>query len=180
MTRKQGESCMVLDLEVPGDDGWEAMLSSKQRHEVRRKRRRFEEAHGVPVLRNDPGAFGLFVDMHRSADGDKGDFMTDAMAGFFEGLLAIDGARLDVLSGGEGNPAAIAFGFDDDDAYYLYNSAFDPAVGDSSPGIVLADALIQASAAGGLRRFDFLKGTETYKARLGAVERRLFTLEVTP
>jgi hypothetical protein len=178
--RTHGEPCMVIDLSVPDDDGWEMVLASKQRHEVRRKRRRFVDALGEPSLGVDRAAFGRFVDLHRAAEGAKGRFMTDEMASFFEALLGIDGARLDVLRGDDGSVVAAAFGFEDDDAYYLYNSAFDPSVGEVSPGIVLVDALIQVESAGGRSRFDFLKGTEEYKRRLGASERPLITLEVRP
>jgi CelD/BcsL family acetyltransferase involved in cellulose biosynthesis len=176
--RIDGEPCMVLDLEVPGDGGWETMLSSKQRHEVRRKRRRFVDVLGEPDVRQDRASFGRFVDLHRAADGDKGGFMTDAMASFFAALLGLDGARLDVLRDAAGTVVAAAFGFEDDDAYYLYNSAFDQQVSEASPGIVLVDALVQAMSSAGRVRFDFLKGTEAYKRRLGAVERPLVTLEV--
>jgi CelD/BcsL family acetyltransferase involved in cellulose biosynthesis len=178
VVRTTGEPCLVLDIAVPGDGGWEAMLSSKQRHEVRRKRRRFADTVGEVDVGSDRAAFGRFVDLHRSSDGEKGEFMTDAMASYFEALLGLDCARIDVLRDPTGSIIAAAFGFEDDDAYYLYNSAFDPAVGDASPGIVLVDALIHSNAASGRTRFDFLKGTEVYKRRLGAVERSLVTLEV--
>lgn len=178
VNRSEGEPCMVLDLAVPDEGGWEAWLGSKDRHEVRRKRRRFAAVHGEPALDHDHGAFGRFVDLHRSAPGEKGEFMTDAMAAFFESLLALDCARLDVVRGSDGAVIAAAFGFEDADAYYLYNSAFDSGEAEVSPGAILVDQLIQAEAAAGRRRFDFLKGTEVYKRRLGAVERPLVVLEV--
>lgn len=178
--RTSDEACLVLDLEIPGDDGWESVLRSKQRHEVRRKRRRFQAELGEPALELDHAAFGTFVDLHRAAVGDKGEFMTKPMAAFFESLLGLDSARLHVLHTGTGATVAAAFGFEDDDGYYLYNSAFDPATAEASPGIVLVDALVRSAASAGRGRFDFLKGSETYKRRLGAVERPLFTLHVTP
>jgi len=62
-------------------------------------------------------------------------------------------------------------------AYYLYNSASDPAVGHASPGVVLVSALFEDRIARGTRIFDFLKGDEPYKFRYGARPRPLFLLE---
>jgi CelD/BcsL family acetyltransferase involved in cellulose biosynthesis len=170
------DATMVLDL--PADaDAYLGTLDSKQRHEVRRKRRRFEEQAGTPELRRDPAALGEFTAMHRTASGAKGGFMTAEMERFFGSLVAEAGAVIDVLRDGEGAVVGAAFGFEDADTYYLYNSAFHQERGALSPGIVLATALIDAAIAAGKRRFDFLKGGEDYKIRLGAVPRPLFALE---
>jgi CelD/BcsL family acetyltransferase involved in cellulose biosynthesis len=71
---------------------------------------------------------------------------------------------------------AAAFGFEDEQAYYLYNSSFDPTVASASPGIVLCDTLIRSAIASGRRRFDFLKGGEGYKRQFGARPRPLFAV----
>lgn len=169
------EIAAVLDL--PGSrDAYLAGLGSKQRHEVRRKRRRFVDAFGDAELRRRSDAFGAFVDLHRCAPGDKGEFMTDPMARFFEALLD-KGFVLDVLETPSGDLAAAAFAYEDDDAYYLYNSAFDPEAYHASPGVVLVDMLIEQAIEAGKPRFDFLKGDEVYKFRLGAAERPLFEVE---
>ena len=171
------ESCLVIDLsDIKGED-WESSLRSKHRHEVRRKRRRYEEARGTPVFGSGFEHFDSFVALHRSSRGDKGGFMTDAVEGFFAELLLVPGAQLDVLLR-DGAVEAAAFGFEDADGYYLYNSAYDNAVADLSPGIILVDYLIGRTLSRGLGRFDFLKGEEIYKRRLGAQERPLFRLEV--
>ena len=170
------EAAMVIDdaATYPG------LLPAKQRHEVRRKRRRFEESVGPPSLAREDGEIEAFLAMHRRSPGDKGSFMTPAMAAFFVDLLdTVPGASLQVLRDGAGSVAAAAFGFEDDEAYYLYNSSFDPDLSGTSPGIVLVDALIRDRGECAARRFDFLKGTETYKLRLGARSRPLFRLEVT-
>lgn len=176
LTMRPDDATMVLDL--PGDiDAYLGALDGKQRHEVRRKRRRFEEEAGAPTLRRDPGALAGFAAMHRNAAGDKGGFMTADMEGFFGSLVDEAGAVIDVLCDGNGAMVGAAFGFEDADTYYLYNSAFDRERGALSPGIVLVAALIEAAIASGKRRFDFLKGGEEYKARLGAQPRQLFVLE---
>ena len=171
------ESCRVLQLAGADPEGWESLLRSKDRHEVRRKRRRYETARGVPEIATGREHFDAFVGLHRSSAGDKGDFMTDQIEGFFGELLRLPTARLDVLQSSDGVEAA-AVGFEDDDGYYLYNSAYDLDLADLSPGIILTDFLISRAVANGKGRFDFLKGAEDYKRRLGAVDRPLFRLEV--
>lgn len=171
------EVAAVLDL--PSDpDAYLADLGKKQRHEVRRKRRRFTEALGPPrFARGGPAEMEAFVRMHRAAAGEKGDFMTPEMEVFFSALLADAGARLDVLYGDGDEPVAAAVAFEDDDAYYLYNSAYDPAMAEASPGIVLVTGLIDRAIRSGKPRFDFLKGDEQYKFRLGAEARQLYVVE---
>jgi len=170
-----GEHTVTMTLDLPDAD-YLARLPGKHRHEVRRKRRRFEESLGPPGLQRDESGFKHFVEMHRAAPGDKGTFMTGAMEGFFRDLLDRPGWVLDVLVGSTGAPVATAVGFEDDHAYYLYNSAFDPEAADASPGIVLCDELIRSTASAGRERFDFLKGREAYKRRFGATPRSLAVL----
>jgi CelD/BcsL family acetyltransferase involved in cellulose biosynthesis len=168
---------VILDLPVSHEHYLDS-LDGKERHEVRRKRRRFVAAHG-PGRLVAAGREGLpaFAAMHRSAAGAKGGFLTGEMEAFFDDLLEIPGARLDLLGGADGVPVAAAFGFQDDRAYYLYNSAYDAAAGGASPGVVLVDLLVQQAIAAGLTRFDFLKGDEAYKFRLGGRPRALFAVE---
>jgi CelD/BcsL family acetyltransferase involved in cellulose biosynthesis len=176
LTMRPGDATMVLEL--PRDPGeYLAALDGKQRHEVRRKLRRFEEQAGPPTLSREPSAFADFAAVHRTSAGAKGTFMTPAMEGFFASLVQGAGAVIDVLRDGDGSIVGAAFGFEDDDTYYLYNSAFSQNRANLSPGIVLIASLIDAAVGSGKRRFDFLKGGESYKARLGALPRTLFTLE---
>jgi CelD/BcsL family acetyltransferase involved in cellulose biosynthesis len=168
---------VVLDLPSSYED-YLVGLDAKERHEVRRKRRRFEASLG-PGRLVEAGSSGLpaFAAMHRAAAGAKGGFLTEEMEAFFADLLGVPGARLDLLVGGEGGPVAAAFGFQEEGAYYLYNSAYDPAAAGTSPGVVLVDLLVQRAIEAGLARFDFLKGDEAYKFRLGGRARPLFTVE---
>lgn len=167
---------MVVDLPTAVDE-YLAGLDGKHRHEIRRKRRRFEDAFGAPGLRRDDAGFRAFVDMHRAAPGDKGTFMSDAMEAFFRDLLVAPGWSVDILVGSAGVPIAAAFGYEDVDGYYLYNLSFDPVASAASPGIILCDELIRAAITSGRRRFDFLKGREGYKRRFGATPRPLVVLE---
>lgn len=171
----------ALILDLPTEPGaWLASLSKKHRHEVRRKQRRFVDMVGEPTYerRSDEEAFAAFLAMHRVASGTKATFMTARAETFFLTLLTEVGASVDLLSV-SGRPVAAAFGFADHQGYYLYNSAYEPALAGAAPGIVLIAAMIERSISDGLVRFDFLKGDERYKYHLGAVERPLSVIEGT-
>ncbi len=153
-----------------------AALDKKQRHEVRRKGRRFAEMLGTPRLErhSDELAVARFAAMHRRAEGRKGRFMTPEREAFFAALQAEVGGFVDFMFGETGEPVAAAYGFEDEAAYYLYNSAYDPDAAAASPGIVLVAELLRRAVGAGHSRFDFLKGDEVYKYRMGAEPRPLW------
>jgi CelD/BcsL family acetyltransferase involved in cellulose biosynthesis len=176
-TSRSHDATLIIDL--PADhEAWIGSLSKKRRHELKRKRRRFVDALGEPLLerRTDRDAFEAFIAMHRSSQEDKGRFMTDDMERFFWTLITSANAAIDLLTVA-GSPVAAAFDFVDTDTLYLYNSAYAEHASDASPGIMLLALMIEQSINDGLRRFDFLKGDEQYKYRLGAVDRPLAVLE---
>lgn len=176
-TTRPHDATLVIDLPA-GHEAWLASLPKKYRHEHRRKRRRFIDTLGEPLLerRTDPEAFEAFVTMHRSSRADKGDFMTERMERFFRSLITDSDASIDLMTVA-GSPVAAAFSFVEPEALYLYNSAYAEDASDASPGIVLLALMIERSIDEGLQRFDFLKGDEPYKYRLGAVDRPLTVLE---
>jgi CelD/BcsL family acetyltransferase involved in cellulose biosynthesis len=170
---------MVIDL-TDGVDGWLARLRKKDRHEVRRKWRNFTDAVGMPHLerRDTPEAAALFADLHRTSPGSKGSFMLPEREAFFVDLVRGAGATVEILLGGS-DVVAASFGFAERDGYYLYNSAYDRATAEASPGIVLLVAMIEHLAEEGVERLDLLKGDEPYKFRLGGTPRQLYRIEGT-
>ncbi len=161
-------------------DQYLTAIGKKQRHEARRKRRRFVGEMGGLRLATieEPGpVLEDFFRLHRSSEGRKGRFMTDLMEEMFTDLLRADGWRLDALYGENDLPAAVVIGYSDADGYYLYNSAYDPDLRHVSPGVVLLTELISATIAEGGAVFDFLKGSEPYKFRMGARARPLHVVE---
>jgi CelD/BcsL family acetyltransferase involved in cellulose biosynthesis len=183
VTMAEHQVAMVLNLPARVDDFYE-MIGKKERHELRRKSRRFEAQVGVPELSVHHGdgdapddAVDEFIRLHRLAAGAKGNFMDAEHERFFRRLARQEGWRTDVLRVGE-RVAACLFGWSDHDAYYLYNSSYDPDLGAASPGIVALTFLIESAIDEGIRTLDFLKGAEEYKARLGAVPRPLYALEL--
>lgn len=177
---EQHDVAAVLSLPKTFDD-YLAGLRKKDRHELRRKRRRFDSELGESKLerRNGPEAVALFARLHRLSAGEKGSFMTDDMEQFFLALHVEAGGVIDVLLDGAERPAAAIFSFEDDCGFYLYNSAFEPEVRLLSPGNVMLSHLIERSIERGHRFFDFLKGDEAYKFRLGAIARPLFVVTAT-
>jgi CelD/BcsL family acetyltransferase involved in cellulose biosynthesis len=171
-------AAMVIDLPVSMMaylDG----LDAKQRHELRRKRRRYEAEIGPVVHQTHFGAgsgFDEFVRLHRLAPGRKGAFFNNRRLAFFADLAGQPGWRTDLLAVG-GRASACLFGWSDDRHYYLYNSSYDPDQKSASPGNVLLMEMIEHSTKQGWGRFDFLKGTEPYKAQLGARPRPLYKIE---
>jgi CelD/BcsL family acetyltransferase involved in cellulose biosynthesis len=72
-----------------------------------------------------------------------------------------------------------SFAYEDEEGYYLYNSAYEPDAAHASPGVMLLWCLIHRAVEDGRVVFDFLKGDETYKFRLGAEPRPLYALRAT-
>ena len=114
-----------------------------------------------------------------SIHGDKGSFMTPEMEHFFLALHTEAGGVIDVLLDGEGRPAPQSSLSKTTEGFYLYNSAYEPELRNHSPGNVMLSHLIERSIEDGKKVFDFLKGDETYKFRLGAQPRPLFEVAAT-
>lgn len=170
-----GDSTAVVELPSSYEE-WLGSLVKKQRHEVRRKIRRFEAQFGsIEIEHHTSEAAEVFISMHRTSAGDKGTFMTDRMSSYFHDLLDQAGASIHLLVC-HGEAKAAAFGFETEDGYYYYNSAFDPHARDASPGIVLLAAMIEVQIGRNVKVFDFLKGAEPYKIRHGAVPRQLYDI----
>lgn len=168
---------VAMVLAISSDTPFLETIDKRQRHEVRRKRRRYQDLLGEPEVDTDrAGAFERFAELHRGSPGRKALFMKDEREEFFEDLSRQDGWRIDELLNGDRSVAAL-FGYADGDTYYLYNSAYDNNLAEASPGIVLLTHTIEHLTEEGFSRFDFLKGNEEYKARLGASLRQLYRIE---
>jgi CelD/BcsL family acetyltransferase involved in cellulose biosynthesis len=172
---RQEETSAILLL----PDSWDAYLKglgSKERHELKRKRRRLEREYPDARVRRAvedtlERDLKYFVEMHRGTEGHKGHFMKPEIATFFErvarSFMASGWLRLDLLEIGD-QPIASTFGFELDGVFYLYNSAYEPDAARLSPGLALVSELVRGAIEGGLEKFDFLRGPERYKYQLGS------------
>ncbi len=165
-----------------------AMLSKKDRHELRRKMRRVEESGRMQVLEaTNPehldGQLQAFMALHEASTPDKADFMQDPrMRRFFQlgAHAALENGWLDlsflIL---EGELAASIFCFRYRDAILVYNSGFDPQAWPRlAPGVALFGQRIKRAIESGQRTFDFMQGNERYKYDLGAQDRPIYRLLV--
>jgi CelD/BcsL family acetyltransferase involved in cellulose biosynthesis len=179
----------ALSLEIDLPPSWDAYLDclgGKQRHEVRRKLRRLSEKGTVafsflPKSPESPEILAAFFRMFTECRPDKAAFLTEKMRAFFITMAAAM-TRNRLLQFGllslDGRPLAMIVCFDYGPGLYLYNSGFDPAFQDVSPGLVCKLLAIKSAIEQGKKMFDFLKGAESYKYHLGGREVPLYRCEV--
>lgn len=159
-------------------------LSKKDRHELRRKLRRLEghndwRWHCV----SDPGAaagrMDVFLDLMRRSDPAKAEFLTPERENFFRALVAAaaaeDALRLFFMEM-DGQPVAASLCLDYNGARMLYNSGHDPEYRYYSVGLLLHSLCLRDALERGYRCFDFLRGNEPYKYRLGGRDHRLYRI----
>jgi CelD/BcsL family acetyltransferase involved in cellulose biosynthesis len=167
----------VLDL----SPGWEAVYhaktSSKKRNLHRRRRRQLSElgqlevvvARDLEDLRPAlEEAFRLHL-LRWEGRPDGSGFATPVGQRFhrevLETLAEFDVPRI-VLLKLDGRAIAFHYYLAFEGCMYVHRLAFDPAVGRFSPGLVNTLDTIEAAAAEGLTRVEFLGGAERYKLEL--------------
>jgi len=164
---------------LPGDfETYLSGIDKKQRHEIRRKMRRAEEAgrelrwyivsDGARLEAEVDAFLALMAD-----DPEKSTFLTVPMrrqmqlscrAAFDNGWLQLAFLEAD------GAKAAAYLNFDYQDRIWVYNSGLDRRFMELSPGWVLLGYLLQWANEHKRSQFDFMRGEEEYKYRFGAVD----------
>ena len=161
-------------------------LSGKERHEVRRKLRRLDAAGDVALRcvctpAALPPALETFMHLFRANRADKAAFMTAPRAQFFRdvaiGMAKSGLLRLYFLDLDE-RPIAATLCFEHDGTVYLYNNGYDDAYRTLSAGLLGKVLTIRASIRAGCRGYDFLKGSEAYKRRLGGLPVNLYRCQI--
>lgn len=159
-------------------DSWGAYLQSlsgKERHEIRRKLRKLDRAGHVTLrcighAAKISAAMETFLTLFKANRTDKAAFMTDTMMAFFlrlaANLAASDLLKLYFLDLDD-RPVAATLCIDDRSTVYLYNNGYDAAYQSLSIGLLSKVLTIKASIGDGRQTYDFLKGSEAYKRRLG-------------
>lgn len=177
-TQERFRPCPYINL--PGS--WESYLAGvdkKQRHEIRRKMRRLEEAEISSrwYIVNDQNDLEAEIEeflelMHQ--DSDKMQFLTQTMQDHMrntarwaqaEGILHLAFLEID------GRKAAAKLCFDYGNCIWGYNSGVDRRYMDYSPGWVLLGNMLKWSNEHGYSVFDFMRGDEEYKYRFGGINR---------
>jgi CelD/BcsL family acetyltransferase involved in cellulose biosynthesis len=180
------EVCPVIDL----PDTYEAYLGEldkKQRHELRRKRRRAEEEGAEFVIAGSEHdiytEIQAFLDLMSMSTPEKAAFLQlPGHRAFFEEMGPVM-YQLGVLDLTflmvQGQRAATMWQFNYRDRVMLYNSGLNPdAFAHLSAGIVLLSHSIENAIEQGFRKYDFLRGDETYKFRLGARPISVFRVNI--
>ena len=154
-------------------------LPRKKRHELKRKKSRFESLHPNAVLKESKSddVFEVFVELHKTSEGEKGAFMKDDVIEFFRNLLTLNGWKIYYLEE-DATILACCFVFENEKGCYLYNSSKNNNFNDVNPGIIIIDRIIEKLISDKYVFFDFLKGTERYKFDLGGTSTQLYDIEV--
>jgi len=169
------EVCPVVQL--PGT--WEeylAGLDRKQRREVRRKVRRAEAVEGLRTFTVGPehdlhAEVDAFLELMAKSSPEKAAFLDTPMRAFFHEVAraASDAGWLQLaFLELQGQRLASYLHFIYDNQVLVYNSGLDwEADPGLSAGIVLTAHLIRQAIEEGRAAYDFLRGGEQYKYRLG-------------
>ena len=178
---------VVLELHLPATwDEFLYCLGGKDRHEIRRKQRRLEEAGQIRyrAAEKQSGAghaVETFLNLFRQNRSDKASFMTGKMEMFFraiaDALSSEDMLRLGFLDI-DSQPAAAVMCFDYNATRYLYNNAYNSQFSALSVGLLSKVFSIKESIHQGMIKYDFLKGAEEYKHRLGGKSLSLYACRV--
>ncbi|MBW2052884.1 MAG: GNAT family N-acetyltransferase [Deltaproteobacteria bacterium] len=178
---------VTFEIDLPST--WEdylQLLKGKQRHEVKRKLRRLHEAaeinyRVVEDFETVKSEMDTFLGLFRESRNDKTIFMTARMESFFRSLvLAL--SEIGILKlcflDLDGQPAAAVLCFEYNDTLYLYNNGYDPKYRSLSAGVLCKVLSIKNSIEKGMKKYDFLKGAEIYKHRLGGREVHLSRCQI--
>ena len=176
-TVEQQEVCPVIEL--PGNwRGYLNLLDKKQRHEVRRKIRRAQGSEKVIDWYIVNGCHNLddevsqFVRLMAASDREKAVFLQNCdNLRFFKDIVPLLQRRgwlqMNFLTVDEERAAAY-INFIYGDRVMVYNSGLDHRdFADLSPGIVLLAYNIRHAIEQGYQFYDFLRGDEAYKYRMG-------------
>lgn len=187
VTLRNQEVCPIIALPNTFDKYLES-LDKKNRHEARRKMRRAEGDEGnrvnwyvVGEQHDLQAELDKFLRLMAASHPSKAEFLADEKnAAFFKLVMprmaACGWLQLSFLTVND-DPAATYLNFDYGGKIQVYNSGL---VAETysylSPGIVLLLYNIQHAITLGRREFDFLRGNEEYKYRMGGQDRPVVEL----
>jgi CelD/BcsL family acetyltransferase involved in cellulose biosynthesis len=184
---EQEDVCPIIHL-PDTYDGYLEQLDKKQRHELRRKRRRAEEYGGVNCYivgsEHDLDAeIDAFFALMAKSTPDKAAFLQEPghKEFFYDmGHVMLDAGILQLMFLLiENQRAAAMWQFAYQDRMMLYNSGLNPTAFSSlSPGIVLLTFSVEDAIQRGFKVYDFLQGDEEYKYRMGSVTTTVHNLNI--
>jgi CelD/BcsL family acetyltransferase involved in cellulose biosynthesis len=172
----QSESmgCYVIDLPDQWDD-YVKLRSKSGRREIRQSLKQID--NGVITVKRVHNEQELdkfwnhFVTLHqrrRHASGTTGCFDHPPFGSFLRTAASslLDAGLLElVIAFADDVPVAAQFALVDDDCWYFYQSGMDPDSAHLRPGLGVFCHAIRSTIKSGRRRFDMMRGDESYKQR---------------
>jgi CelD/BcsL family acetyltransferase involved in cellulose biosynthesis len=187
VTMEIEDVCPIISLPSSWED-YLSLLNKKQRHELRRKvRKANREATVHWYYVQDEKALQAeikdFIELHKRSDQQKKAFMDRRMKSFFRAMAPSTfeqgWLRLSFILINDVKTAAMLC-FDYNDSILVYNSGYDPHLYASlSTGTVLLAHCIQDAIEKERKTFDFLRGDEEYKYRLGGQDTKVYNLRIS-
>jgi CelD/BcsL family acetyltransferase involved in cellulose biosynthesis len=182
---EQQEVCPVIEL--PDDwEGYLNLLDKKNRHELRRKMRR-SGADGeidwyiVNESHNLEEQLALFLRLMAESAKYKAEFLQNPQhVAFFNSVMPemyANGWLQLVFLTIDGEHAAAYLNFDYNKHILVYNSGLSRDFVNASPGILLLAHNIRYAIENGYEVFDFLRGNEEYKYRMGGKDTAVYMLK---
>lgn len=168
---------------LPGSwDEYLALLSKKDRHELRRKLRRLQAAGELELrIYTDPDDvethLPVLLRFMVESRTDKANFMSEQMGRFFhrmaralgeEGLIRLYELELDA------RPVASVLCFDQGGQLFMYNSGYDPEYAPLAVGLASKALCLRDGIESGRHCVDFLRGDEPYKYSLGGKDQTIY------
>jgi CelD/BcsL family acetyltransferase involved in cellulose biosynthesis len=162
-------------------DGSLLARSSHFRHEFNRFRRKIERAMvsftWTPPEGMTMDAFDVFFSLHesrRTLKGGSSSFRRGLQFDLHRRLISRSGPARGpamVLAVCGGQPVGALYGFVWSETFYFYQIGWDAAWARQGLGKVLVGESMRLAGLNGIRCFDFLRGSETYKYRFDAADR---------
>ena len=187
--RTISEVCPMLTL-PDSPEAWKGTLSSQLRKNMRRDRAKLAQSGTVAFETADSTNLHEYLDalfrLHHarwSARNSSGALATEELKHFHRevshallrlGRLRFHGLRFN------GDLVAVLYCFHVHGRTSYYLGGFDPAFAGFGPGTLLVAHAIEEAIREGAREFDFLRGSEAYKYKWGAVDRPVYRIRIFP
>jgi CelD/BcsL family acetyltransferase involved in cellulose biosynthesis len=167
-------------------DDYLASLDVHERKEIKRKIRNAQtKAHlqWLTIRREEElvPALDRALAAMRQSESTKADFTDEVLVGFLRRLCPILARQGDFFLQElwlEGKPSAWLLCLRSDRGPMIYNTSYEFAQRQWSPGVVSFALAIQDAIAAGAPVFNLLRGAEEYKTRLGAKDLDLFKIQL--
>ncbi len=185
------ERCLLMAPYIPLPKTWDEYLASLDGHERKEIKRKIRNAQTKGQMKwltltkwdEMAEAFERALSGMRQAESLKADFTEEILLGYLRRLCPKLSAQGDFYVQElwvDGKASAWLLALRSAQGPMIYNTSYDFAQKQWSPGIVSFSLAIQDAIAAGNPVFNLLRGGEEYKKRLGAKDMELFRVTLQP